>query len=314
MKNPENKIDFAIGGQAVIEGVMMRSPNFYFVSVRDPEGNIQSMQKSFTSITKKYKVLGLPVVRGVVNLVESMTIGFRALSYSNNVIFGGNEEPVVRGKFMTILYGFLSGLYVLFTLSVTIFLLKFLPLLVAQKISELWEVAERNYIVFNAIDGLTKITVFLSYILLISLLPDIKRVFEYHGAEHKSIWTYENGLDLTVENAKKQTRFHPRCGTSFIFLVILMSVFVYTVTPHLNGFWMNFFERLAVVPLIAGLSYELLKLSAKFQNNIFMKLLVAPGLLIQKLTTREPDGKQLEVALHSLKESLKAESVWKSTK
>lgn len=314
MKNPENKIDFAIGGQAVIEGVMMRSPNFYFVSVRNASGEIVMLKKSFTSVAKKYRVLSLPIIRGIVNLIESMTIGFSALSYSNNIIFGDGEEPVKRGKIMTILYGILSGLYVLFTLSVTLFLLKFLPLLVAQKISEIWSFAEQNYVVFNAIDGLTKITIFLSYIMLISLLPDMKRVFEYHGAEHKSIWAYENGLPLTVENARKQTRFHPRCGTSFIFLVVLMSVFVYTVTPHLSGFWMNFFERIAVIPLIAGLSYELLKLSAKFQKNIFMRILVMPGLLIQKLTTREPDDSQIEVALNSLTESLKAENLWKSTK
>jgi len=300
------KIDFAIGGQAVLEGVMMRSPNFYTVSVRNPDGRICQRQKEFRSITKKVAILGLPILRGLIHLVESMTIGFKALSYSSDV-FMGEEEKVSRGPFLSVLYAAGMALYTIFTLAFTIFLLKFLPLFVAGKVAAVWSFAANNYIVFNAVDGLTKIIIFLSYLLLISMLPDIKGVFEYHGAEHKSVFAYEEGLPLTVESARKQSRFHPRCGTSFIFIVILMSVFVYTLLPPVTGFWWNLGERILALPLIAGLSYELLKLSAKFSDALLVRALIFPGLLLQRLTTRVPSDDQIEVALNSLKKSLEAE-------
>lgn len=299
------KIDFAIGGQAVLEGVMMRSPNYYTVSVRHEDGSIKMMQKQFSSRTKK-GLFGLPIIRGAVQLVESMIIGFKALDYSSEIYTG--EEKVEQKGWKKYLYGFFSILYVAVTLSLTLFMLKFVPLFVAQKVSEILPLIKNNYILFNAIDGLSKIAIFLGYILLISILKDIKRVFQYHGAEHKSVWTYEKGLALTVENARKQTRFHPRCGTSFIFIVIIMSVLIYTFLPKSESFAINFFERIAALPLIAGVSYEFLKFSAKYEKNICIKLFVLPGLLIQRLTTKEPDDKQLEIALNSLKESLKVEN------
>ena len=303
-------IDFAVGGQAVIEGVMMRSPNFYTVSVRNPEGKIEMKQEKFVSLVSRWKILKLPLIRGMVHLVESMMIGFRSLNYSNAVFLNeGKEVKKERGLLLRMIFGFLGILYVLGTLAFTIFLLKVLPLWVAEKASELWPRVAENYFLFNAIDGLTKIVIFLSYILLISLAKDIWRVFQYHGAEHKSIWTYENGLALTVENARKQTRFHPRCGTSFIFIVILMSVFVYTLVPPADSFTLKLLERIAVIPLIAGISYELLKLSARHQKNFLMRLFTLPGLFIQRLTTKDPDDAQLEVALYSLKKSLAAEDI-----
>ena len=303
-------IDFAVGGQAVIEGVMMRSPNFYTVSVRNPEGKIEMKQEKFSSLTARWRILKLPLIRGMVHLVESMMIGFRSLNYSNAVFLNeGKEVKKERGFLLRMIFGFLGILYVLGTLAFTIFLLKVLPLWVAEKASELWPRVAENYFLFNAIDGLTKIVIFLSYILLISLAKDIWRVFQYHGAEHKSIWTYENGLALTVENARKQTRFHPRCGTSFIFIVILMSVFVYTLVPPADSFTLKLLERIAVIPLIAGISYELLKLSARHQKNFLMRLFTLPGLFIQRLTTKDPDDAQLEVALYSLKKSLTAEDI-----
>jgi uncharacterized protein YqhQ len=300
-------IDFAIGGQAVLEGVMMRSPNFYTVSVRNPDGKICCTQKKFRSITKKVAILSLPILRGLIHLAESMMIGFRALSYSSDVFLGEEEKKVPRGRFLSVLYAVGTGLYVIFTFAFTIFLLKFLPLFVAEKVAEIWSVAANYYIVFNAIDGLTKIILFLGYLFLISLLPDIKRVFEYHGAEHKVVFTYEKGLALTVANARKQSRFHPRCGTSFIFIVILMSVLVYTLLPSVDGFWPNLGQRILALPLIAGLSYELLKLSAKFQSSLVVRALIWPGLMLQRLTTREPKDDQIEVALNSLKKSLESE-------
>lgn len=307
MKTLEPKIDFAVGGQAVIEGVMMRSPHFFTVSVRDPEGGMKMRQEKFVSLTSRSSLLRLPLVRGMVQLVESMIIGYRSLSFSNAVFVG--QEDAVQTGWKKVLFAILGGIYVLFTLSVTLFMLKFLPLWVAEKASEWWPVVKAHYLLFNAIDGLTKITLFLVYIGSISLLRDIARVFQYHGAEHKSIWTYEKGLELTVENARKQTRFHPRCGTSFIFLVILTSVLVYTLVPPSDSFAVLLAGRIAVIPLIAGFSYEVLKLSAKYQDYFVVRMLVAPGLFLQRLTTREPDDSQLEVALHSLKGSLAVEEL-----
>lgn len=300
-------IDFAVGGQAVIEGVMMRSPNFYTVTVRDPEGEMQMKQEKCVSLLGRFPFLKIPLLRGVIQLAESMRIGFRSLNYSNEV-YTGIEEEEHKG-FKKILWTTFGILYGVFTLAFTLFLLKFLPLWVAEQASELWPYVKEHYMLFNAIDGLTKIAIFLSYLGLISLIKDIRRVFQYHGAEHKSIWTYENKLPLTVENARKQTRFHPRCGTSFIFIVILMSVLVYTVIPPVESFWGMLGLRLAVIPLIAGISYEFLKFSAKWKAHPLVKLLVAPGLFLQKITTSEPDDAQLEVALHSLKESLKVEEI-----
>lgn len=302
-------IDFAVGGQAVIEGVMMRSPHYYIVSVRDPEGKMQMKHEKFESLTARYKILRLPLIRGMVHLVESMRLGYRSLNYSNEVFLGETEEKKeARGKWMQFFVTSFGIVSILFSLAVTLFMLKVLPLWVAGQAAELWPVVKENYFLFNAIDGVTKITIFLSYITLISLMKDIWRVFQYHGAEHKSIWTYENGLPLTVANARKQTRFHPRCGTSFIFIVILMSIFVYTLVPPAETFAGQLGLRVAVIPLIAGISYELLKLSAKFQKSALMKVFLMPGLMIQRLTTKEPEDAQLEVALNSLSESLKLEN------
>ncbi len=304
-----NKLDFAVGGQAVIEGVMMRSPNYYTISVRDQNGEIKFKQEKFASSIKKYKFLSLPIIRGVVQFVESMRIGFKALDYSNAVYLGEDEkEQKSHGKFLNVLLAIFGMLYVFGSLALTIFLLKFLPLWIAGKAAAIWPIVESNYLIFNSIDGLAKISIFVGYILAISIFADMRRVFQYHGAEHKSIWAYEKGLDLTVANAKKQTRFHPRCGTSFIFIVILMSIFVYTLIPHFETFSGMLLSRILALPLIAGVSYEFLKLSAK-KNNAFLRIFTFPGLLIQRLTTREPDDKQLEIALHSLRESLRVEKL-----
>lgn len=296
------KIDFAIGGQAVLEGVMMRSPNYFTVSVRDSAGNIKMKQEKFRSLTRM-KFWKLPVIRGAVQLVESMVIGFRALDFSSAVYSGADEKE--EGIFSYI-FGLVS---IVASLGLTLFMLKFIPLWVAQKASEIWPVVQAHYILYNSIDGLTKISIFLFYILAISGLKDIKRVFQYHGAEHMSVWTYEKGLDLNVESARAQSRFHPRCGTSFIFIVIFMSVLVYTVLPPADGFALKLIERIAALPLIAGVSYEFLKFSAKRAKNPLIKLFILPGLMIQRLTTKEPDDRQLEIALNSLRESLRVEKL-----
>lgn len=303
-------IDFAVGGQAVIEGVMMRSPHHYTISVRDPQGKLQVKQAKFSSVIERHPSLNVPLLRGLIHLYESMRIGYGALNFSSSIFSGEDEEEEKnQSRLVRVVFKVFAVLWVLFSLGLTLFLLKALPLWVAGQASELLPVLKENYLLFNAVDGVTKISVFFLYYSSIALLKDMRRVFQYHGAEHKSVWAYENGLPLTVENARKQTRFHPRCGTSFIFLVILMSVFVYTLVPPAPSFWVMLAERVAVIPLVAGISFEALKLSSRFKGRSWVKLLVAPGLFLQRLTTREPDDAQLEVALHSLKLSLVAEEL-----
>ncbi len=298
-------MDFAVGGQAVIEGVMMRSPNYITVAVRKSKGDIKLKQDPFRGISTRIKIFALPIVRGVVNLFEMLIIGMGIINYSANEFIDQEEEEITKsGKiFAAITFGF----SIVFALALSLFLFKFLPLWITDFFSKIFSFLNDNWLLYNLTDGVLKTTFFIIYIALIGLAPDLKRLFEYHGAEHKSIFTYEKGLELTVENAKKQSRFHPRCGTSFILVVFLISIFVYTFVPKQPDFTSNLLVRLAFLPLIAGISYEFLKWSAKNQQHKIVCLLTAPGLMFQRLTTREPDEKQLEVALASLKKALELE-------
>jgi uncharacterized protein YqhQ len=313
MNKNSRKIDFAVGGQAVIEGVMMRSPNFTVVSVRKENGKIAEDQKFYQQISRRIKILGLPIIRGVINLFEMMYIGTVALNYSSKQALEDlDDEPQKQqSKFVENL---LLTLTILFSLALSLFLFKFVPLWVTQMISDNYQPVENNYIYFNLIDGVIKTSIFILYIALLGLLPDLRRVFEYHGAEHKSIMTYEAGEELTPKNAQKYSRFHPRCGTSFILIVFLISILVYTFVPKNPDFTANLFSRILFLPLIAGLAYEFLKLTARHQKSAFFRILTMPGLWMQRLTTREPDRKMLEVALNSLKLSLKLESEYAQNK
>lgn len=302
----DEKIDFAVGGQAVIEGVMMRSPAFITVAVRKESGNIKVKDDPYKSITKRIKIFGLPLIRGVVGLFEMMIIGMRALNFAaNEMVDEGDDKP--KTKSQKALETLMFVLSFVIAIALSLFLFKFLPLWITETISQLYEPI-RNSFLYNLIDGTLKTSFFVLYIALLGIMPSIKRVFEYHGAEHKSIFTYEKGLPLTVENSKKQSRFHPRCGTSFILIVFMISILTYTLLPRDPDFGMNFLKRLAFLPLIAGISYEFLKWSAKHQANKWMKWAIVPGLTFQKLTTREPDDKQLEVALHALQKALDLEN------
>lgn len=301
------QIDFAIGGQAVIEGVMMRSPGYVTVAVRSENGEIKTKKDPYKSITKRIKLLGLPLVRGVVGLFEMMMIGMKALNFSTNVMMDEEEVDPSQKTFMqkTIETGMMVFSFTL-AIAMSLFLFKFLPLWITQWLSEIYPIIEKSFL-YNAIDGFLKISFFILYLWIISITPTIKRVFEYHGAEHKSIFTYENGLPLTVENAKKQSRFHPRCGTSFILIVFVISILVYTALPRNPDFLMNFLTRIMWLPVIAGISYEFLKWSAKHQDSKFMKVAIWPGLKMQLLTTKEPDDEQLEIGLKSLQIALDLE-------
>lgn len=305
----EPLMDFAVGGQAVIEGVMMRSPHWVTVSVRKENGVVVELVKPFTSLSQKLKFLAWPFVRGVLNMIEMMIYGMHALNFSANQFI---DEEIVEEKDKTAGRRAFEAVYgifmVVFSLAFALFLFKFIPLWIATWLSGFVDALDKNYILFNAVDGFLKIAIFVGYIGFLWIFKDIRRVFEYHGAEHKAIFTYENKLPLSPENAQKMTRFHPRCGTSFILIVFLISIAVYTFLPRQPEFWLNLAGRIAVLPVIAGISYEILKLSARNMNNFFVRQMVKPGLWLQRLTTREPDLKQLEVALHALKNALEMEN------
>lgn len=304
----ESKFDFAVGGQAVIEGVMMRSNEFITVAVRKEDGRIKVKDDPYKSISKKIKFLGFPLIRGIVGLGEMMMIGMKSLNYSaNQMIEESGQEDVEKTKGQKIGEGIIFAFSFLFAISLSLFLFKFLPLWITEWVSSIYTPL-RSSILYNMLDGVLKTSFFILYILLLGFMPSIKRVFEYHGAEHKSIFTYENGCDLTVENAKKQSRFHPRCGTSFIFIVFMISILIYTFLPRNPDFTINFINRILLLPVIAAISYEFLKWSAREQSNPIMKLAIAPGLAFQRLTTKDPDDEQLEVALHALQKALDLEA------
>jgi len=309
VKKTDKEIDFAVGGQAVIEGVMMRSPNSITISVRKQDGSIKTKKDKYQVLTQRFKWLNLPILRGVVNLFEMMVIGTKAINFSaNESLEEPEEEKKDKTKWDIVLEIGMFTFSLVLALAFSLFLFKFLPLWITTIIEKKVNYIKENDIIFNLIDGGLKMFMFLSYIFILSLIPTFRRIFEYHGAEHKSIFNYEKKLELNVENAKKQSRFHPRCGTSFILIVFTISIIVYTFVPRPDDFLMNFTIRLAFLPLIAGISYEYLKMSAKHTENIVVKALVAPGLWFQRLTTKEPDDKQLEIGLASLKAALAMEA------
>lgn len=316
----DTKIDFAVGGQAVIEGVMMRSPNNLVVAVRNPQNEIVYKKKPFRTLTQRYKWLNIPILRGMINLIEMMVVGTDAINYSASISMDEEEETKNKNehkknvklkengeKKMGILEIIMFSVSLVLALAFSLFLFKFLPLSITTLLEKVSPLVKNNFIVFNLIDGALKMSIFLLYIFILSKVPSFNRIFQYHGAEHKSIFTYENSLELNPENAEKQSRFHPRCGTSFILIVFVISIIVYTFVPKQETFLQNFIVRIGFLPIIAGISYEYLKLSAKYSKNSLVKLFIKPGLLFQHLTTQEPNKEQLEVGLSSLREALKME-------
>jgi uncharacterized protein YqhQ len=388
----KNERDLIVGGQAVIEGVMMRTPNAYAVAVRKADGTIVNTAARLPKLGDKYPLLKLPVLRGSAVLVQSMGLGIKALNYSANEAFADAHEaaaaevqfgltPAViegEGDFAGVT-GALPGLFpvptqkrakdemkkggttaaagsIIFALIFNVLLFVAAPLLLTNALfiaagwapspsttvvssgtetggqdvrngqsaaasnpaaSEVWYsrgwLTVRTYlhpvrpsISFNLIDGLIRMTFFLTMIFSFSLLKDIRRDFEYHGAEHKTVFTWEAGLPLTVENARPQPRQHPRCGTSFLMVVMLVSIVLFSVI-RFDSLLYNFLVRLALIPLVAGLSYEIIRLSARKESGWLFKLITRPGVWLQNITTQEPDDLQLEVAIEALNESLKLE-------
>ncbi|HLL70592.1 MAG TPA: DUF1385 domain-containing protein [Pyrinomonadaceae bacterium] len=384
-----NEKDLIVGGQAVVEGVMMRTPNAYAVAVRRADGEIVFTGAQLPKWSDKYRFLRLPVLRGAAVLVQSMALGIKALNYSASEAFADAEQeqevaavaltPAVvegEGDFAGITGG-VPGLIpvptrkraedemkrganasvvgsIIFALFFNVMLFIVAPLVLTNAlfIAAGWAVpagmqadattqtqtaanptsaatnqtgatgqawytrawtSVRGYlhpvrpsVAFNLVDGVIRMSFFLIMILTFSLLKDIRRVFEYHGAEHKTVFTWEAGLPLTVEHARVQPRQHPRCGTSFLMVVMLVSIVLFSIVKF-DSLALNMLTRLALMPVIAGLSYEIIRLSAKREGSLVFKMITLPGLWLQNITTKEPDDRQLEVALYALKESLKLE-------
>ena len=283
------------GGQAVIEGVMMKSPGYWTVAVRDQKGEVHLKAEK---LKKLPGFLRLPLVRGVVGLYQALSIGIKAIEFSASKAYNEEEKPanpVVMGS--TIVFAVLMG----------IGLFIFLPLYLTKLMGMFLSGVSRSSFIFNLVDGIIRVLIFLAYVSAIGLWKDMRRIFEYHGAEHKAIHAYEAGRDLDVENVKSFSPQHPRCGTSFLLIVMIISILTFSFIPQTWPFYAKFLSRLVLIPLIAGVSYELLKFSAKAKDNPAVNLLVLPGLLLQRLTTREPDDSQIEVAIRALREAVNLE-------
>lgn len=309
---PKEKFqDLAVGGQAVFEGVMMRTPNAVSISVRDPQNKIQNMSFKFRTLTQKYKFLNLPILRGMINLVEMTRLGTKAINYSVDI--GLDEQPKENSsKTEVFLHSVLQIFSVIFSFLFAMFLFKYIPLLASEFLSANFTQVSENYVLFNFIDSLVKILIFALYVTLLTLSSSLRRVFQFHGAEHMAVHAYEKDLDLNVENVQAQTTLHPRCGTSFLVFVFLFSVVFYTFIPKNPSFWINLGSRILALPLLVGFSYEILKLAGKYSHTWVFKLISVPGLAFQKLTTKKPDDSQVEVAIHALNHAFKIEENAKS--
>lgn len=301
----------SIGGQAVLEGVMMRGPYKTATAVRKSDGDIECKIDENGSKTRP-KIFALPIIRGCVNFIDSLVIGMKALMYSAEFVDleEGEETESKFDKWLEDKLGdkvkdivIYAAIFFSIILSVGLFIL--LPTVVTRGIEWIFAKTSLAFIaslrIFTGIcEGVIRMTVFLCYLAAVSKMSDIKRVFEYHGAEHKTIACYESGEELTVENVKKHTRFHPRCGTSFLLFVMIISIILFSLLPR-TGIFLRMLMRLALLPVVAGLSYEVIKLAGRSDNRC-VKLLTKPGLWLQRLTTREPDGEQIAVAIRSMTE------------
>ncbi|NLL66107.1 MAG: DUF1385 domain-containing protein [Clostridiaceae bacterium] len=299
------KVCSNIGGEALIEGVMMRGNNKIAMSVRKTTGEIYTETKPSVPVTKKHKFLGLPFIRGGVSLIESMLVGVRVLMESAELV-DFTEEDEKESKFDLWMKKWLGEKYfsymiyfsVVIALAFSIGLFMLLPNFIAGLFS-FDKQTTGGALLANLIEGVIRISLFILYVFLVSKNKEIKRVFQYHGAEHKTIYAYENEEELTVENVRKHTTLHPRCGTTFMFIVIIISIIVFAFAGWHNPL-INMLLRLALLPVIAGISYEAFKLSARSSSK-FVRLISIPGLMLQKITTQEPDDSMLEVAIASLK-------------
>ncbi len=289
-----------IGGQAVIEGVMMRGKKAYSIVVRKPDGHFVVQKEKINNWYSKIDFFKLPILRGIIALIDNLTLGIKALSFSANQFVKDEEEKesLSTGE---ILLSFLIAFGVGF-------LLFFLLPLALTNIIKNYLIDLNSSLLFNFVDGMLRIIIFIVYIYFISRLEDIQRVFQYHGAEHKAVFNFESGEMLSVENAEKFSRLHPRCGTSFLLLVMMISILVFSFIPRDITIIQKAFFRFGLLPIIVGLSYEFIKISGENAEHPLINILIQPGMLLQKLTTREPTKEQLNVAIAAIKEVLTIEN------
>lgn len=287
-----------IGGQAVIEGVMMKSPSGWSVAVRDPKGEV------YLKITKTKKpnfLFRLPLIRGVVALFSALIIGIKAIEFSGTIAYQDKDEKPLSPWSLALSIGL--------AIILAIVLFKFVPLLLTTIVGSFYTEVSLNSFIFNFVDGILRVGIFLMYVFCVGLWSEMRRIYQYHGAEHKVIYAYEAGEELTVENAKKYKPYHPRCGTSFLLIVMVISIGMFILIPQHWTFIEKLIARIIMIPVIAGVSYEILRLSARMADNQIRKFIILPGLLLQRLTVREPDNAQIEVAIAALNEVLKLDNI-----
>jgi uncharacterized protein YqhQ len=309
-----------VGGQAVLEGVMMRSPHAWAIACRKPSGEMATLSEPLDRPSEKHKWMAWPIIRGVMTLGYAMSLGYRALRFSANVALEDMMQKDARpaeggaqaaepgrssavagssqnsGKAATV-GSWLATANIIISVAFFIFMYKYLPLLAATQLKK-WDPALGGQIMFNLVDGIVRIALFLLFIWGVSLWPDIRRVYEYHGAEHKTVFAFENGDPLETAAVQKYSTFHPRCGTSFLMTVMLISIGFYMLVP-VTTFWARFAVRVAFLPLIAGVSYEIIRFAAKHRGSLFA-LMTAPGLWLQRITTKPPSDEQAQCAIVAL--------------
>jgi uncharacterized protein YqhQ len=296
-----------VGGQAVMEGVMMRAPHSYCVAVRKPNGEIVTEEQPLQKMSEKYPIFKYPVIRGLGTLAQAMTLGVKALKFSANAALDESEagaDGTSGEKPKEEISSWMMTANLIFSLGFFIFLYKFVPLFLATKLGGYVPSLSGRFAT-NMVDGVIRMVIFLAFLFLLSQMKDIRRVFEYHGAEHKVVFNFESRKAVTVENAQKFVTFHPRCGTSFLLVIMTISMIVYALVP-VDGFVAKFLARIALLPVITGLSYELIRFAAKKQGTL-MGVLSAPGLWLQRITTKQPDDSEVAVAIHALEGAMALE-------
>jgi uncharacterized protein YqhQ len=286
-----------VGGQAIMEGVLMRSPNFWGMAVRTPSGDTDLRAERFRSITRRSRLFRLPIIRGALSLGETLWLGMKALTLSTNIALGEEQELSKKEIAGTLIFALVLG-FGLFLVA---------PVLGTKGLGTLLGSSIENPVIFNLVEGFIRIAIFIAYLLVITLLSkDIKRFFAYHGAEHKAIKVYERGEELVPANARKLDTSHVRCGTSFVLYVLVLSILVFSLLG-VEGWLYMLASRVTVIPLVAGIAFEFIMWSARHQDSALVRVLVWPGLQMQKLTTRKPSDDMVEIAMASLKKVLSME-------
>lgn len=294
-----------LGGQAVIEGVMMKGPDSYSVAVRKPDKKIEVKLHQYESFGDRHKFAKVPFIRGVVSFVESLVVGTKTLSYSSSFYDEDEVETKADRLFKDIFKEKAESVILGFTILLSVVIAVALFMLLPAAIAEILGKWISSHVLVAVIEGIIRLLIFLIYVVLISQMEDIKRVFMYHGAEHKTINCYESGDDLTPENVAKHSRYHKRCGTSFLFIVMIVSIFVFMFITA-KQMWLRFLLRLVLIPVVAGISYEFIRLAGRSENPV-VNALSKPGLWVQKLTTKEPEEEMIQVAIISVEAVLYGE-------